>query len=264
MSDILQRIVSVKAEEVALARAARPLQGVREAALLASTPRDFVGALRGTIDSGRPAVIAEVKKASPSRGLLRAQFDPVGIARSYAEHGAACLSVLTDECFFQGSLEHLRIAREAAGIPALRKDFLVVEYQIYEARAAGADAVLLIVAALDTARLRSFEELALELGMAVLVEVHDGAELEQALALDTPLIGINNRDLRTFVTRLETTLGLIDRVPAGRIVVTESGILAREHVAQMRQAGVQAFLIGEAFMRADDPGVALQELFLTC
>jgi len=262
-SDILQRILSVKADEVSRARTARPLESMREAALAQSPARDFVGALRNKIRSSKPAVIAEVKKASPSRGVLREAFDPAEIARSYARHGAACLSVLTDEAFFQGKPEYLTLAREAAGIPALRKDFIVDEYQIYEARALGADCVLLIVAALDQARLNKFERLARELGMAVLVEVHDGNELDAALKLDTPLIGVNNRDLRTFVTRLETTLDLLPRVPKDRIVVTESGILAHEHVAQMQRNGVQAFLVGEAFMRAADPGKALEVLFST-
>jgi indole-3-glycerol phosphate synthase len=263
MSDILKRILSVKAEEVSRARAARPLESVREAARAQPPARDFVGALRDKIRSGKPAVIAEVKKASPSRGVLREAFDPADIARSYARHGAACLSVLTDETFFQGKPEHLTLAREAAGIPALRKDFVVDEYQLYEARALGADCVLLIVAALDQSRLMQFERIARELGMAALVEVHDGNELDAALELDTPLIGINNRDLHTFVTRLETTLDLLPRVPGERIVVTESGILTRDHVAKMQRNGIQTFLVGEAFMRAADPGKALEVLFST-
>ena len=261
MADILQRILEVKAEEVARARADRPLEAVREAAHAEPPAWDFVAALRAKIAAGRPAVIAEVKKASPSRGVLRDPFDPAGIARSYAQHGAACLSVLTDASFFQGSAGHLGLARQAAGIPALRKDFMVDEYQLYEARALGADCVLLIVAALERAKLKAFEELAHVLGMAVLVEVHDGDELEAALELRTPLIGINNRDLRSFVTRLETTWDLMPMVPGDRIVVTESGILTRDNVAQMQRHGIHAFLVGEAFMRAPDPGKALEDLF---
>jgi indole-3-glycerol phosphate synthase len=263
MSDILARILEVKAAEVSRAKAARPLASVRQAMNTAPATRDFAGALRSRIQAGRPAVIAEVKKASPSRGILRERFDPAEIARSYALHGATCLSVLTDREFFQGEPEHLVLAREAAGIPVLRKDFIVDEYQLYESRALGADCVLLIVAALEPEALRRFEALARELGMAVLVEVHDHAELDAALALRTPLIGINNRDLRTFVTSLDTTLQLLAAVPADRIVVTESGISRIEHVALMRQHGVKAFLVGEAFMRVPDPGIALQELFST-
>ncbi len=261
MADILTRILALKADEVAQARAARPLAALRESACAEPPARDFVAALRSKIAAGRPAVIAEVKKASPSRGVLRDPFDPAAIGRSYAEHGAACLSVLTDATFFQGSAEHLKLAREAAGLPALRKDFMVDEYQIYEARALGADCVLLIVAALEHSALKALEEVAHALGMAVLVEVHDADELEVALELKTPLIGINNRDLRNFVTRLETTWNLMPRVPDGRIVITESGILKRQDVAQMQQRGVHAFLVGEAFMRAESPGAALEEIF---
>jgi indole-3-glycerol phosphate synthase len=263
MVDILERILAVKREELARARSAQPLESVRATAALTAAPRDFVGALRSKIAAGRPAVIAEVKKASPSRGVLREHFDAADIARSYARHGAACLSVLTDESFFQGRAEDLAAAREAAGIPALRKDFIIDAYQIYQSRALGADCVLLIVAALDYSALRELQGLAFDLGMAVLVEVHDRAELEAALELDTPLIGINNRDLRSFVTSLEVTIGMLAAIPNERVVVTESGIASRADVARMRQAGVQAFLVGEAFVRAPDPGKALEELFVS-
>jgi indole-3-glycerol phosphate synthase len=261
MPDVLQRILSVKAEEVSRARAARPLASLQDAARAATPPRDFAGAMRACLGAGRPAVIAEIKKASPSRGVLRERFDPGAIAASYERHGAACLSVLTDERFFQGSLDHLKLARAACKLPVLRKDFMIDVYQVYEARAAGADCILLIVAALDDARLRELESVAHGLGMAVLVEAHDGVELERALTLKTPLIGINNRNLRTFETRLETTLGLLARVPRERLVVTESGILARGDVALMREHGVECFLVGEAFMRAADPGAELALLF---
>lgn len=261
MSDVLQRILSVKAEEVARAKAAVPLESLQDAVRTAAAPRDFAGALRACVSAGRPAVIAEIKKASPSRGVLREQFDPGAIAASYERHGAACLSVLTDTQFFQGTLDHLKQARAACARPVLRKDFTIDPYQVYEARAAGADCILLIVAALDTARMSELESVAHELGMAVLVEAHDAAELERALALKTPLIGINNRDLRTFETRLETTLGLLAQVPKGRLVVTESGILAKEDVTRMRAHAVDCFLVGEAFMRAADPGEELARLF---
>jgi indole-3-glycerol phosphate synthase len=223
--------------------------------------RDFEAALRARLAQGDAAVIAEVKKASPSKGVLRAAFDPAAIARAYAANGAACLSVLTDRQFFQGAPEHLVAARGACSLPVLRKDFVVDPYQVYEARAMGADCVLLIVAALDPARMRALEAAARALGLDVLVEVHDAAELDLALALHTPLIGINNRNLRTFETRLETTLDLLPRIPPDRLLVTESGILAKSDVARMRAAGVHAFLVGEAFMRAPDPGRALAELF---
>jgi indole-3-glycerol phosphate synthase len=261
VSDILTRILAAKAAELDAARSAVPLDAMRARARAMPPPRDFVGALRAKIAAGEPAVIAEIKRASPSRGVLRGAFAPAEIARSYAAHGAACLSVLTDRQFFQGAPEHLAAARDASGLPALRKDFTVDPYQVHEARALGADCILLIAAALEDGPMRELEALARELGMAVLVEAHDAAELERALALATPLIGINNRDLRTFETRLETTLRLLPRIPAGRLVVTESGILAPEHVSLMRQHGVQTFLVGEAFMRADDPGMALADLF---
>jgi indole-3-glycerol phosphate synthase len=263
VADILERILAVKAAELEHARSARPLASLREAAGRASPARDFAGALRAKIAAGDAAVIAEVKKASPSRGILREQFDPAAIARSYASHGAACLSVLTDEQFFQGRADYLGQAREAAALPALRKDFIVDPYQVHESRALGADCVLLIVAALDAALMRDLEALALGLGMAVLVEVHDRKELEAALQLQTPLLGINNRDLRTFKTTLETTLELLPLIPPGRLVITESGIQGRQDVVRMRQHGVHAFLVGEAFMRAEDPGKALQALFST-
>ena len=263
MSDILQRILRVKADEVKAARVERPLESVARAARDAAPARDFIGALRTKIAAGRPAVIAEIKKASPSKGLLREPFDPAEIARSYERHGAACLSVLTDTEFFKGGLDDLRQARAACDLPVLRKDFTVDAYQVFEARAAGADCILLIVAALDDAQMGALERAAHEIGLAVLVEVHDGAELDRALALATPLIGINNRNLRTFQTRLETTLDLLDRVPAGRIVVTESGILERGDVERMRAREVGAFLVGEAFMRAPDPGAELERLFGT-
>jgi indole-3-glycerol phosphate synthase len=261
MSDILDRILAAKAAELAAARAAVPLQVLRERAAAMPPPRDFVGALRAKIAAGQPAVIAEIKRASPSRGVLREAFDPAGIAAAYAANGAACLSVLTDRQFFQGAPEHLAAARQASGLPALRKDFVIDPYQVDEARALGADCVLLIVAALDDARLLDLEARALALGMAVLVEVHDAAELERALLLRTPLVGINNRDLRTFETRLETTLALLSDIPGDRVAITESGIVSPEHVALMRGHGVHAFLVGEAFMRAPDPGIALARLF---
>ncbi|MDB5863717.1 MAG: Indole-3-glycerol phosphate synthase [Betaproteobacteria bacterium] len=263
MSDILKRILAVKAAEVAAARTSKPLAEVAAAALDAAPARDFAGALAAKVSAGLPGVIAEIKKASPSKGLLRERFDPAAIARSYERHGAACLSVLTDSQFFQGRLDDLKLARAACTLPVLRKDFMIDAYQVYEARAAGADCILLIAAALSDASMREVEDLAEKLGLAVLVEVHDGAELDRALHLKTPLIGINNRNLRTFETRLETTLDLLERIPDGRIVVTESGILAPDDVARMRERHVCAFLVGEAFMRAEDPGVELNRLFGT-
>lgn len=261
MSDILDKILAVKAAEVAAARQTAPLEAVREAAELAPPSRDFVGALRARLAAGRPAVIAEIKKASPSKGVIRPDFRPAEIAASYARGGAACLSVLTDREFFQGDADYLRAARAACELPVLRKDFMIDPYQIYEARAMGADCILLIVAALSLARMQELEAVAESLGMAVLVESHDAAELALALRLRTPLIGINNRNLRTFETRLRTTLDLLPQVDAGRIAVTESGILAAADVALMREHGVNAFLVGEAFMRAADPGAELARLF---
>ncbi len=261
MADILQRILATKVDEVAAAKRARPQAEVLAAARVAGPVRDFVAEMRAKVAAGRPAVIAEIKKASPSRGVLRPIFDPPAIAARYEAGGAACLSVLTDRPYFQGAPEYLAAARAAVSLPALRKDFIVDEYQVLEARAWGADAVLLIAAALDDARLAAFEACANDLGMAVLVEVHDGAELDRALKLATPLIGINNRNLRTFDVSLATTLDLLPRIPAGRLVVTESGILAPADVATMRTHGVHAFLVGEAFMRAADPGQALAALF---
>jgi indole-3-glycerol phosphate synthase len=259
--DILARILATKAEEIAQAMAARPLPEVIAAAREAGPVRDFSGAMRSRIDARTPAVIAEIKRASPSKGVLRADFHPAQIAASYARGGAACLSVLTDEQYFQGSLAFMREARAACTLPVLRKDFIVDAYQVYEARAAGADCILLIVAALDDARMRELEALAHELGMAVLVEAHDAAELARALELTTPLIGINNRDLRTFDTRLATTFDLLRQIGPQRMVITESGILERSHVAQMLEHGVYGFLVGEAFMRAPDPGEQLRTLF---
>ena len=261
MSDILNKILAVKAQEVAAALAGKPLAAMRAEAEQAGAPRDFAGAIRAKIAAGQPAVIAEIKKASPSKGVLRADFRPAEIAASYAQHGAACLSVLTDAQFFQGSAAYLKQARAACTLPVLRKDFIVGEYQIYDARAMGADAILLIAAALDVAQMRAFEALAHRLGMAVLVEVHDGAELDVALQLSTPLIGVNNRNLRTFEVSLQTTLDLLPRIPSGRIVVTESGILKAEDVKLMRSHEVHAFLVGETFMRAGDPGAELAKVF---
>jgi indole-3-glycerol phosphate synthase len=261
MADILQRILARKREELEAARQAAPLAQMRERAAAASPPRDFVGAIRAKIAAGRPGVIAEVKKASPSKGVLRADFDPAAIARSYEAGGAACLSVLTDRDFFQGAHAYLAEARAACALPVLRKDFITEPYQVFESRALGADCILLIAAALARQDMQGLEASARSLGMAVLVEVHDAAELDAALALETPLLGINNRNLRTFETRLETTLDLLARVPAGKVVVTESGIHAPVDVARMRERSVNAFLVGEAFMRAADPGAALRALF---
>ncbi|MGF6276040.1 indole-3-glycerol phosphate synthase [Massilia sp. UYP11] len=265
MSDILNKILAVKADEVAAARKHRDLASLRSDVEsdreARATLRGFESSLRAKIAGGQAGVIAEVKKASPSKGVLRPDFQPAAIARSYAEHGAACLSVLTDVQFFQGSSEYLQQARAACALPVLRKDFMVDPYQVYEARAMGADAILLIVAALDHGLMAELEACAMDLGMDVLVEVHDGAELDAALKLKTPLLGINNRNLRTFDVTLDTTLGLLPRIPKDRLVVTESGILGTGDVQRMREADVHAFLVGEAFMRAEHPGQELQRLF---
>ncbi|WP_199544848.1 indole-3-glycerol phosphate synthase TrpC [Paraburkholderia kururiensis] len=260
MSDILQRIIAVKREEVRAAQESAPLEELRLAAS-ARDLRDFVGAIRAKHESGLAAVIAEVKKASPSKGVLREHFVPAEIARSYAAHGAACLSVLTDVQFFQGSAAYLEEARAACNLPVLRKDFIVDPYQVLEARAMGADAILLIAAALETSQMQELEAYAHSLGLAVLVEVHDSRELQEALKLTTPLIGINNRNLRTFETSLETTLGMLRSIPHDRIVVTESGILSRADVERMREHSVNTFLVGEAFMRAAEPGAELAHMF---
>ena len=262
MSDILDRIVAVKRDEIAAAKLRRDLASMRRDAESLGGQRDFVGSLRATIAAGRAAVIAEVKKASPSKGVLREHFVPAEIAASYARGGAACLSVLTDVQFFQGAPAYLEQARAACELPVLRKDFMVDAYQVFEARAMGADCILLIAASLDDAQMAELEAQAHALGMAVLVEVHDGDELTRALRLKTPLVGINNRNLRTFEVTLDTTLGLLPRVPADRLLVTESGILGRADVQRMRAAQVHAFLVGEAFMRAADPGAALADLFV--
>ena len=261
MADILNRIVATKRIEIAAAAAARPFAAMEAEAAAQPAPRDFVGAIRSRIGCGQPAVIAEIKKASPSKGVIRADFRPADIARSYAAHGAACLSVLTDHDYFQGCPEYLQAARAACDLPVLRKDFMVDPYQVAEARAMGADCILLIAACLSVAEMRALEAQAHGYGMAVLVEVHNGEELDAALQLETPLVGINNRNLRTFEVTLDTTLGLLERIPDERIVVTESGILAPADVALMRANRVQAFLVGEAFMRAPDPGVELARLF---
>jgi indole-3-glycerol phosphate synthase len=261
MADILNRIVATKREEIAAAQAVKPLAAVEAEAAAQPAPRDFVGAIRRKIGCGQPAVIAEIKRASPSKGVIRPDFRPAEIACSYAANGAACLSVLTDRNYFQGCPEYLQAARAACDLPVLRKDFMVDSYQVAEARAMGADCILLIAACLSLAEMQALEAQAHGYGMAVLVEVHDGAELDAALQLETPLVGINNRNLRTFEVTLDTTLGLLERIPEGRIVVTESGILAPADVALMRANAVQAFLVGEAFMRAPDPGVELARLF---
>lgn len=261
MSDILDRIVAVKREEISVARRARDLASLRRDAEALGGQRDFIASLRARIAAGGAAVIAEVKKASPSKGVLREDFVPAAIAASYARHGAAALSVLTDVQFFQGSAAYLEQARAACALPVLRKDFMVDAYQVVEARAMGADCILLIAACLDDAQMADLEALAHALGMAVLVEVHDRAELDRALHLSTPLVGINNRNLRSFEVTLRTTLDLLKNVPDDRLLVTESGILARSDVKRMRDAQVHAFLVGEAFMRAPDPGVALADLF---
>ena len=260
-SDILNRIVEVKRDEVRAARARRDAASLRRDAESLGGVRDFVGAMRAKIAAGQAAVIAEIKKASPSKGVLREHFVPAEIARSYERGGAACLSVLTDVQFFQGSVAYLEQARAVCAMPVLRKDFMVDAYQVFEARAMGADCILLIAACLDDAQMADLEAQAQALGLAVLVEVHDGFELDRALKLKTPLVGINNRNLRTFEVTLDTTLGLLKHVPADRLPVTESGVLAKADVERMRSAGVSAFLVGEAFMRAADPGQALADLF---
>jgi indole-3-glycerol phosphate synthase len=259
--NILERIMAVKRAEVAAAKSTVSASQLDQQARKQAPPRDFIASLKSRIDAGEAAVIAEIKRASPSKGVMREQFDPAGIAKSYAAGGAACLSVLTDREFFQGAPEHLAAARAACALPVLRKDFVFDPYQVLEARAMGADAILLIAACLSAAEMKALEEAAVGLGMAVLVEVHDAAELEAALALRTPLVGVNNRDLKTFETRIETTLGLLERMPEDRIVITESGIAAPADVARLRASGVNAFLVGEAFMRAPDPGRALRALF---
>ncbi len=261
MSDILKKIVAVKREEVAAAKAARPLAELLAEAESQPPARDFLGAIRSKIAAGRPAVIAEIKRASPSKGVLRSDFEPAAIAADYEAHGAACLSVLTDAPFFQGSPEYLKLARAACRLPVLRKDFLVDAYQVVEARAMGADAILLIAAILTLPQMREMEEIARQHGMAVLVEAHDAAELDLALQLATPLVGINNRNLKTFELSLATTLEQLPRIPIERTVVAESGILAPADVTLMRGAGVHAFLVGEAFMRAPSPGAELSRLF---
>ncbi|MFN3749996.1 MAG: indole-3-glycerol phosphate synthase TrpC [Thiobacillus sp.] len=261
MSDILDRILATKHDEIVAARHTVPLAAMRARAEAAPPPRDFVGALRARLAAARPAVIAEIKKASPSKGVIRPDFRPAEIAASYEAGGAACLSVLTDAQYFQGSAAYLQAARAACRLPVLRKDFLIDPYQVYEARAMGADCILLIVAALELKAMQELEALAHELGMAVLVESHDAAELDAALQLQTPLMGINNRNLRTFEVSLDTTLSLLPKIGDERIVVTESGITAPADVATMRSHGVDAFLVGEAFMRAADPGAELARLF---
>lgn len=263
MSDILKKILATKVEEVALASAAKPLSTVRAEAEALAPARNFAAALLSRVAAGKSAVIAEIKKASPSKGVLRADFRPAEIATSYEKHGAACLSVLTDKQYFQGATEYLQAARAACSLPVLRKDFLVDPYQVFEARAMGADAILLIVSALSLGQMQEFEAIAFSLGMSVLVEVHDAAELDLALQLKTPLLGINNRNLRTFEVRLQNTLDLLPHIPADKLVVTESGILAPANVALMRHNAVNTFLVGEAFMRAPEPGEALAALFLT-
>lgn len=260
-TDVLARILAVKAEEVKVARQLRSLDELWREAMARKDVRGFAAAIEDRIAAGHAAVIAEVKKASPSKGVLREHFDPAAIARSYATAGAACLSVLTDVQFFQGSHDYLRQARAACNLPVLRKDFMIDPYQVVSARAMGADCILLIVAALNLTQMQELEACAIELGMDVLVEVHDAAELESALALQTPLLGINNRNLKTFQTSLQTTLDLLPAIPEGKRVVTESGILTGEDVRLMLEHDVRAFLIGEAFMRADDPGLALRDLF---
>ncbi len=261
MSDILNKILAVKAREIAAAQMLKPLASLRAEVQQAAPARDFIGAIRSKHAAQQSAVIAEIKKASPSKGVLREDFRPAEIAASYAQHGAACLSVLTDEQFFQGSAAYLQQARNACTLPVLRKDFMLDEYQIYQSRAMGADAILLIAAALEVVQMQVLEKLAHSLGMAVLVEVHNDIELDAALQLSTPLIGINNRNLRSFEVSLQTTLALLPRIPADRIVVTESGIVSATDVRLMCSHEVHTFLVGEAFMRVTDPGAALAQIF---
>lgn len=263
MNDILKKILDTKQQEVTDAIAAKPLAEMRAAAVAAAPPRDFTGAIRSRVAKSQPAVIAEIKKASPSKGVIREDFRPAEIAASYEKGGAACLSVLTDRQYFQGSPEYLQQARGACELPVLRKDFMIAPYQVYESRAMGADCILLIVAALELSQMQELEAVAHELGMAVLVESHDGEELERALQLKTPLIGINNRNLRTFDVTLDTTLGLLDQIPEDRIVITESGIFTQEDVTLMQSRNVHAFLVGEAFMRKPEPGAELASVFNT-
>nr|WP_250153593.1 indole-3-glycerol phosphate synthase TrpC [Cedecea lapagei] len=260
VSDILSKIIAVKHEEIAAAKKAISLSQLAEQAA-GQNHRDFVAALRHKRDAGLAGVIAEVKKASPSKGLIRENFNPAEIAVSYQQGGAACLSVLTDEQFFQGSAAYLQQARAACDLPVLRKDFMIDPWQVVEARAMGADCILLIVSALEDGQMQELEAQAHELGMAVLVEVHDADELERSLRLTTPLIGVNNRNLRTFETTIETTISLLAQLPADRMVVTESGIATREHVIRLREANVNNFLVGEAFMRAEEPGKELAAMF---
>ena len=261
MSDILNKILATKVIEVAAAKEKLSLDEVKKLAESKPKPRDFIGSIRAKIAACNAAVIAEIKKASPSKGVIRENFNPAEIAKSYEAGGAACLSVLTDVEYFQGSTDYLKQARAACSLPVLRKDFMIDVYQVYEARAMGADCILLIVAALELSKMRELEAVAHELGMAVLVEVHDGDELELALQLETPLVGINNRNLRTFDVTLQTTLGLLSRLPDDRIIVTESGIFTADDVKLMRDHHVHTFLVGEAFMRKDDPGVELAKVF---
>ena len=261
MSDILQKILSAKRAEIEVSRAGTPLAELERRAAAANPPRGFEAALRARIANEKPAVIAEIKRASPSRGMIRADFDPSRIAASYEANGAACLSVLTDREFFGGSPEDLKAARAACALPVLRKDFMIDPYQVHEARAWGADCILLIVGAVPDEAMRELERQAQDIGLDVLVESHDAGELARALALRTPLMGVNNRDLRTFETRLETTLGLVGVIPADRLLITESGISDPSHVQQLGRAGVGAYLIGSAFMAAQDPGKELSRLF---
>ncbi len=261
MSDILNKILATKAEEIAAAQAKLPLSEVQQLAAQQPPARDFVAAIRNKIAAGKAAVIAEIKKASPSKGVIREDFRPAEIAASYEQGGAACLSVLTDEQYFQGCADYLKQARAACNLPVLRKDFMIDPYQVYEARAMGADCILLIAAALTLPQMQQLETVAHALGMAVLVEVHNGEELTQALQLATPLLGINNRNLRTFEVTLDTTLGLLDRISGDKIVVTESGIFTADDVKLMRDHAVHTFLVGEAFMRQENPGAELATVF---